>query len=122
MFDENKKKSKMLAYFLLIFLIFLGLFANIRSASAAACLPNLPPPLTCFGGTILAVLPPIPFVCWVPQYVIGPPKPLVVAVVPGLSQIYRYFSLRPGAQVLGTAVPIPGICYAPIVLKIGTSL
>lgn len=122
----HKLSSKIFfSLFLLAFLLAFGFLAGARpTAALGLCLPNLLPPLGCFGGPILAILPPIPFVCWVPQFVIGPPKPSVVAVVPGISQVYLFFALHPGALVAGiTFPPIPFLCdTADIVLKIGTSI
>ncbi len=97
--------------------------------SSTACPPILPPPFSCYGGPIVGIIPPWiplipnPFECLGPQYIIGPPRPAIVAFIPGISRLYARFALREGANVLGNALPaIPFICgTADIIMKIGTS-
>lgn len=74
-----------------------------------------------FGGDIIGIIPPIPYECWVPRFIIGPPRPMVVGFSPGISRVYRHNSLKPGSKVLGSAIPVPGLCSAPIITMVGTS-
>ncbi len=134
--SRNKKTKFIFRTSVVLILLAASLFIGPGQAVAlistgTPCPPTLPPPLSCFGGPILQIIPPHfsiifpnPLDCYGPAYVIGPPKPGTFAVIGGISRVYKYLNLRYGANVLGIALPaFPFICgTASIVLKIGTSL
>lgn len=107
------------------------LSAQVNKASAALSTIPCPPvaPFGCFGGPILAILPPIitfpptPFQCWGIQLVIGPPQPGRVAIIWGITRVYKRFGLATGRNVIGSVLPpIPFICgVADIAFKVGTN-
>jgi hypothetical protein len=75
-----------------------------------------------FGGRILSIVPPTMFCPYVVIF-IGPPKPGFFAVLPN-SKIYAHASIRKGAWVLGTALPLD-ICFIPPskpIMMMGTSI
>jgi hypothetical protein len=75
-----------------------------------------------FGGKILSIIPPNMFCPYV-IIVVGPPRPGFFAIVPS-SKIYAHASIRKGAWVLGTALPLD-ICFTPPskpIIMMGTSL
>ena len=62
-----------------------------------------------FGGNILVAVP-----CTNGLLItVGPPRPGVFLYQPGVSVIHENFILKPGAKVLGIAIP-GGVCVLPV--------
>lgn len=114
---EFKSISKISALFLVFALTTAAFFGVAAEARAA-----LPGP---FGGQIIAARPGNN--CLVID--VGPPRGGEYVFVYGLSQLFSFFSLRPGAWVLGLSGP-PFVCFigkipigaGPAIMIVGTSL
>lgn len=112
-----KYKIQKFGWSILMILILTG-FVFPYLASANHCIPPFCFP---FGGRIQAILPPVPPECWFPRIVVGPPRPITAAIVPGITKIYAWWAISIRHWVLGRAIPpIPGLCTSPIIEKIGT--
>lgn len=116
---KGLKNAKRFFVSVMVLTVMVGIFA-IQPASAFSLTSTVIKP---FGGRITAIIPPVPFECWVPRIVVGPPRPIVAALAPPITIIYDWRAISVGNWVLGIAIPpIPFICDVPIVWKIGTSL
>lgn len=77
-----------------------------------------------FGGPIIAMRPGSNCL----HLTVGPPRPGDFVYVPGVSLLFSFFTIRPGAYVLGLAGPdVPckfgrRFFSGPLILMIGTSL
>lgn len=61
-----------------------------------------------FGGRVIQYIPCANGI-W---FGVGPPKPGTFMFMPGISQLFRMFSLLPGVNVVGNATP-GGACVCP---------
>lgn len=82
---------------LLIALIFVAIFAAL-AGSAAEARAFLPGP---FGGPIVAMRQGSNCI----HITVGPPRPGDFVYIPRVSLLFSFFSIRPGAYVLGLAGP-----------------
>lgn len=96
----------------LIIIAFLLPFPYLARAQA---LPGL---LNPFGGPILAIT-----VCAVPAagllLSIGPPRGGDFLYIPGISRLFLFFSIRPGAWTLGLAGPDALGCFIRVSVRRG---
>jgi len=130
-FSTSMTRAGLIVLAVLILAVVAVFSAQVNQASAALSTIPCPPVAIfgCFGGPITAILPPIfflipnPFQCLGIQIIVGPPQPGRVAIIPGITRIYKRFNLSVGRNVIGSVLPpIPFICgVADIAFKIGTN-
>lgn len=113
---KSKITQKLLAA--LVFAAVLGTLIGWAGESLAF----IPGP---FGGPIVAMRPGSNCI----HITVGPPRPGDFVYIPGVSLLFSFFTIRPGAYVLGLAGPDVFCLFGrragftgPIIIMVGTSL